>query len=121
LLGFMYSSLAFAIGGGPQPLGLLKNEMPTDMRGVGVTEHLGEKIDLSLSFKNEYDETVTLSEYFSKGKPVFLVLAYYECPTLCNTLLNSLFETFKQFEWDLGEKWEFVVVSIDPDENHLQA
>ena len=33
---------------------------------------------------------VTLGKYFTGQKPVYLMLIYYDCPTLCNTHLNTL-------------------------------
>lgn len=83
---------------------------------VGIDQRLGEKIDLSNTFTDETGKQVALQQYF-KNKPVLLVLVYYECPTLCSLHLNSMLETFKQFDWDIGDKFEFVAVSIDPEES----
>lgn len=121
LLGLLGSLSTFAIGGGPQPMGGLKNAPPIDTSDVGITEHLGDTVDLSLTFTNEVGEKVPLSHYFSKGKPVFLVMVYYNCPTLCNTHMNAMFDVFKDFNWTLGNEWQFVAVSIDPEESHVLA
>lgn len=82
---------------------------------IGIDQNLGEKIDLTNTFKDERGNTVQLGKYFGE-KPVFMVLIYYECPTLCSLHLNSLMDTFKRFDWDIGDKFEFVAVSIDPKE-----
>ena len=83
---------------------------------IGIDQNLGDKIDLTNTFKDEKGNTVTLGKYFNK-KPVMMALVYYECPTLCSLHLNGMVDTFKQFEWDVGDKFEFVVVSIDPEES----
>ena len=83
---------------------------------VGIDEKLGEKITLNNMFKDEMGNDVAIGKYFN-DKPVFLVLVYYECPTLCSLHLNALLDTFKDFEWDIGSNFEFVAVSIDPEES----
>jgi protein SCO1/2 len=93
-----------------------ENEMEKLREGVGIVEHLGESIDLNLEFQNEKGETVPLSTYFQSGKPVLLAMIYFNCPSLCNFQLNGVTETLKQMEWTTGEKYEFVVVSIEPTE-----
>jgi len=114
---------AFALGGkGPMALQKdgLKNKRPVVLDKIGIEEHLGEKIDLNLPFKDETGTDVKLGKYFT-DKPVFLLLIYYECPTLCNLHLNALIDTFRDFEWEIGDKFELVAVSIDPDESPMLA
>lgn len=121
---FLKANLVFAIGGqGPLDSSNLKgtkNTTPANLEKIGIEEHLGEKIDLSLPFIDETGKTVTLQKYFN-DKPVFMMLIYYNCPTLCNTHLNTLIQTLSDFEWKIGEKFEYVVVSIDPEESHKVA
>lgn len=112
------ASMAFAIGGkGPLEMSKsgLKNEKPRYLDDIGIEEHLGEKIDLGLEFKNSEGKSVKLKNYFAE-KPVFLMLAYYNCPTLCSLHFSSLMKSFRGFDWDIGDKFEFVAVSIDPRE-----
>ena len=120
---FIICAKSFAIGAkGPldQHKDALKNEKPIVLEKVGIDEHLGDKIDLTLPFVNETGEEVKLGKYFT-DKPVFLMLIYYECPTLCSLHLNAMMETFKSLEWSVGNQFEFIAVSIDPDENHILA
>lgn len=98
----------------------LKNKKNPVADQIGVDENLGEKIDLDLEFTDEKGQQVKLGKYFN-DKPVFLLLIYYECPTLCNLHLNALIKMLKDFEWKIGDKFEFVAVSIDPDESHKLA
>tara|TARA_Y100000768_G_scaffold388954_1_gene389229 strand:- start:7706 stop:8536 length:831 start_codon:yes stop_codon:yes gene_type:complete len=112
------STCALAIGGkGPLEMNKdgLKNTSPIVNHDIGIDEHLGDKVDLSLPFTNELGEEVPLGTYFT-DKPVFMMLIYYRCPTLCNTHLNQLMQTLKEHEYTIGNQYEFVVVSIDPNE-----
>lgn len=114
---------AFAIGGkGPLEMSKtgLKNEKPYYMDRVGIDEHLGDQIDLNLMFKDEGGNEVKLGKYFGK-KPVFLMLIYYTCPTLCNIHFSKMMKTFRDFKWDIGDNFEFVAVSIDPKETPKDA
>lgn len=118
--------LSFSIGafalGGSGPIDIAKNlkgarnEKPPFLDEIGIDEHLGDQVDLSLPFVDDRGEKVTLGKYFTGEKPVFLMLIYYDCPTLCNTHLNTLITTLKNFEWKIGEKFDFVTISIDPKE-----
>ena len=117
----LFSVAAFAIGGaGPleKAKGAIgaKNERPPFMDKVGIDEHLGESIDLTLPFVDETGKGVTLGKYFNKDIPVFMMLIYFDCPTLCNTHLNTIVTTLKNFEWEIGKEFEFVVVSFDASE-----
>ncbi len=116
---FIFSFEVFAIGGkGPMELAKsgLQNRKNPVLDKVGIDEHLGESIDLSLPFTDQFGDDVTLQKYFGK-KPVFMVLIYYECPTLCSLHLNALVETLREFEWKVGNEFDFVAISIDPEES----
>ena len=92
------------------------NEVPAEFKDVGITENLGDKLDLSLEFINSKGEKVKLGDYFSKGKPVVISLVYYACPGLCNFHLNGFVDTLKEMDWRIGEEFEYVVISFDPKE-----
>lgn len=87
-----------------------------ELAGVGITEHLGETVPLDLVFTDETGRQVRLAEYFGTGKPVILNLVYYQCPMLCNLVLNGMVNGVKGMEWLPGEKFEMVAVSINPAE-----
>lgn len=120
---FAAMPMAFGIGGkGPLELSKsgLKNEKPRYLDDIGIDENLGGSIDLGLEFKNADGKKVKLGNYFA-DKPVFLMLIYYNCPTLCNLHFSALMNSFRKFDWNIGEKFEFVAVSIDPSENPEDA
>ena len=93
-----------------------------DLSDVKITEKLGTQVDIdSLHFKDESGQDVALSNYFRKGKPVIITLVYYGCPNLCTFMLNGLSNGLRSFAWNLGEKFEIVTVSINPNEGSTLA
>jgi protein SCO1/2 len=95
----------------------LDERTPRELENVGVTEHLNNKIDLSLTFIGEDGYPHALSEYFSKDRPVLLNLVYYSCPMLCNLVLNGQTDAMRKMPWTPGKEYEVVTISIDPTEN----
>jgi protein SCO1/2 len=93
-----------------------KNTKPVELVGVDLKVPLGESIPISLQFTNEKGEIVSLSSFFQKDRPVVLSMVYYNCPTLCNFHLNGVNKVLKDLDWNAGEKFQYVAVSIDPKE-----
>ena len=102
----------------PSPV---KNEKTEILKKVEVTSELGKQLNLDIPFVNSKGESVTLRDYTKKGKPVLLSLVYFACPTLCNFHLNGVTDGLKELEWSLGDKFEYVTVSIDHNETQEQA
>jgi protein SCO1/2 len=97
---------------GPMPTGK-SNEV---LKQVDIRQRLGNQIPLDLKFRDEAGREVRLAEYFAKGKPVALTLVYYECPMLCNQVLNGAVGAFQGLSFTAGEEFEVVTVSFDPRE-----
>ena len=95
--------------------------LPDELREVGITEHLDEKIPLDLEFSDERGNPVKLQDFFSGDKPVALTLNYSNCPMLCSLQLNGLFDGLKKMAWDMGDQFEMITVSIDPLETPERA
>jgi protein SCO1/2 len=92
-------------------------EVPDELKGIEIKEHMGEQVSIeSLRFRDETGKEVLLGDYFQKGRPVLLSLVYYQCPNLCNFMLNGLVNGLKTLDWTPGEKFEIVSVSIEPQE-----
>lgn len=89
---------------------------PPELEGVDIVEHLGDTLPLDLEFENEEGETVTLGQYFDGERPVIVTLGYYNCPMLCDLVLNGLVEGLKKIPYVPGEDFDIVTVSIDPRE-----
>lgn len=93
------------------------NGLPDALQKVGIDQKLGDSLPLEAEFKNEDGNAVKLGEYFSKGRPVVLALVYYECPMLCNQVLNGLTGSLKGISLDAGKDFDVVAVSFDAREN----
>lgn len=100
---------------------LPSNQLPENLKGIGITEKLGEQIDLNLEFTNEQGQKVRLGDYFHSKKPVILSLAYYNCPNLCGIVLNAVLDGLKGLTWEPGKEFEVINVSIDPKETFQLA
>jgi protein SCO1/2 len=87
---------------------------PKELEGVAITEHLDTTLPLDLAFTDESGRTIRLGEYFDGERPVILNLVYYNCPMLCNLLLDGFVDGIRRVDWVPGEEYEIVTVSIDP-------
>lgn len=82
---------------------------------IGIDQHLGEQLPLSLVFRDEQGQQVKLEQYFG-SKPVILTLVYYECPMLCTQVLNGLVRSLRMLSFEMSRDYEVVTVSFDPRE-----
>ena len=98
---------------GPKEAGKVSTEVPEELKNVGITEKIGEFIDLNLIVSNENGEKVPLSFYFKAHKRVIISLVYFSCPGLCNFHLNGLIDTLKSVDWSPAKEFEVVAFSFD--------
>lgn len=105
------------LGAATLPVRAAEEKLPPELAGVDVTEKLGTAIDLDLQFVNESGHERPLRDYFGKGKPVILNLVYYQCPMLCNLVLNGQVSVLRELAWTAGKEFDIVTISIDPTEN----
>ncbi len=95
----------------------LAHEVPEDLEGVGITERLGESLDLSLEFVDDRGESILLGDLFDGKKPVLFTIIYYSCPSLCNFHLNGVTEAMKQMDWSVGEQFRIVALTMNHHED----
>ncbi len=81
--------------------------VPKDLQAVGVDEHLGAQLDLTMEFTADDGVTAPLGRFFGGHKPVLMAMVYYNCPSLCSYHLNSVNDTIKQLKWTTGDKFEW--------------
>lgn len=97
-------------------------EVPEEVKGIGIDEHLDLKLPLDLKFTDESGQTVELGKYFDGKRPVVLTLVYFGCPMLCGLVSNAQLEAMKQLgDWTPGDQYQAVTVSFDPRETHELA
>ncbi|HEY4363939.1 MAG TPA: SCO family protein [Bryobacteraceae bacterium] len=99
--------------GGELPPG----QVPLQLEGVGIDEHLGKPIDLNLTFIGEDGYPVPLKNFFHTGRPVIIDLVYYSCPMLCNLILNGQVEAMRDIDWTPGTQFDVVTISFNPMES----
>lgn len=103
-------------------LGLIRDhpamaQTPADnvLREIAYDQKLDEQVPLDLEFKDEEGKSVRLGDYFGR-KPVVLVMGYYECPMLCTLVLNELIKSMRVINFNVGDEFNIVTVSINPKE-----
>lgn len=94
--------------------------LPKALTDVRIDQKLDAQLPLDLVFRNENGENVRLGDYFGK-KPVVLSLVYYQCPMLCNQVLNGMVTSFRVMSFAPGEEFEVVTISFDPHETPVLA
>jgi protein SCO1/2 len=92
------------------------DDVPKALQGVAFDQRLNEQISLDLEFVDDTGRPVRLREFFN-GKPVILVLAYYQCPRLCTMVLNGLVQGMLEMPFDAGKQFNVLTVSFDPRED----
>lgn len=91
-------------------------EKPSVLKDVDLVQKLDAQVPLDARFTDETGKPVALHEYFHKGKPVVLVMMYYECPMLCSQVLNGLITSLRPLDFEPGKEFDVVGISINPKE-----
>jgi protein SCO1/2 len=89
-----------------------------------VTEHLGARLSLDLSFVDSAGQRTPLRSLFDGVHPVLLVLAYYECPQLCSLVLDATVTAMQALArqgWQVGREYKVATISFDATERIDQA
>ena len=91
--------------------------LPQALQNIGIEQKLGEQLPLETDFKREDGQQVKLGRIFESGRPVVLAFVYYECPMLCNEVLNGLTGSLKGITLEAGKDFDVVAISFDAREN----
>ena len=94
---------------------------PELTEGVDITPVVGTQVPMDTTFVDEKGKVIKLSDYLDGEKPVLLSLGYYRCPMLCDLVLNGVVDGLKGVDWDPGDKFEMITISIDPKETPTLA
>ena len=95
--------------------GVPQTSLPKPLVSVGIDQRLNDPLPADLRFRDETGREVRLGDYLGT-KPIILALVYYECPMLCNELLNGLVSSLRVLPFDAGKEFSVVAVSFNPDE-----
>src|SRR5688500_9800292 len=93
------------------------NGLPDALKTIGIEQKLGEQLPLETDVTNEDGKTVKLGSLFENGRPVVLAFVYYECPMLCNEVLNGLTGSLKGIALNAGKDFDVIALSFDAREN----
>jgi protein SCO1/2 len=99
----------------------LNNGVPKELEGIDIVEKLDNPLPLEARFIDDSGKPVVLGQYFTGKKPVLLQLGYNKCPMLCNLVLNGAFDGLKGVDWNPGQEFEVISVSVDPTEGPALA
>lgn len=93
------------------------NGLPQVLKAVGIEQKLGATLPLDTELKDENGNTVKLGDYFKAGRPTIVTFVYFDCPMLCNQVLNGLTGSLKGMSFDAGKEFDVVAISFDAREN----
>jgi len=93
-----------------------QNEKTID---VGINEHLNDTIPLDLKFYNEQGQLIKIGNYINK--PTVLSFVYFDCPGLCNPLLDGINEVVGKVDMELGVHFDVITISFNPGDSYLKA
>jgi protein SCO1/2 len=110
-----------AWGVAPAAAGERAEETPEALKNVGVTERLNSQVPLNLVFADSDGGQRSLGSLFDGTRPVLLTLNYSNCPRLCSLQLNGLVRGLEGLEWNMGDQFRVITVSIDPSESPERA
>jgi len=116
------ASVSAAQGGGGGPVygvgerEALSTDMPVEVQGVDIVEHLGDVVPLDVSLTHDSGKAVTMRELLAPGRPVLLHFGYNRCPMLCSLVLNELVRGLEEVNWSAGTEFDVVSISVNPDE-----
>lgn len=84
------------------------DESSMRMKGVAIDQKLGNRIPMKLTFKDENGNSITLKQV-ADGKPLIIDMAYFECPGICDVVLQGLTNVLDKVSATPGTKY-----SINP-------
>lgn len=87
---------------------------PQKVEQVGIYEHLDEYIRDDIQLINKDSSLVNLKSLIDK--PTVFAFIYYNCPGLCSPLLGGLAEVIDRTDMKLGEDYQVITISFNPDD-----
>jgi len=91
-----------------------------DITGIAYEQRPGERLPLERAFRDETGQPLRLSALL-EGRPLILVLGYFQCKNLCGVVRSDLFDALKKSGLTAGRDYGLAAVSIDPAETAMDA
>ncbi len=98
-----------------EPLNIMGPDPAQQFKDIKIEQHLDAQVPLELLFTNSDGQPITIAEALD-GKPAILALVYYECPMLCNIMLDGVEGVIDAMKYAIGQDYNVITVSIDPGE-----
>lgn len=90
--------------------------VPHELQGVDVEEKPNAQVPLDAPFRAEDGSEIRLRDLLRPDRPMILQLGYNRCPMLCNLVLNGAVNGLKGVDWNAGDQFDLVSVSVAPTE-----
>jgi protein SCO1/2 len=87
---------------------------------VGFDQNLGARLPLDVVLRDEQGNGFRLGELFGE-RPVVLAFVYFRCPLLCPLVERGAATAAKPLDLEPGRDYDFVFVSIDPEDTPERA
>lgn len=94
----------------------LNDGIPRKVREVTIDQKIGDSVPLNLPLTDSRGRKVKTGYFIDGKRPTIITLNYSDCPMLCNVQLNALTNTLRQLDFEIGEDFNVLTVSIDPTE-----
>lgn len=94
---------------------------PAVLSRAGFDQKLGAQLPMDVMVRDEEGQAVPLASFFGKDRPVIFTLVYYECPMLCNLVLNGVVEVLQNVAFVPGRDYDVVTLSFNQEETHILA
>ena len=94
---------------------------PDAFRSVGISQNILHKVNTDISFINQDGIEVSLNSYIGKGRSTVLNFIYFSCPMLCNLVLTGLTQTLNEGDFNIGEDFNIITISIHPGDSSQNA
>ncbi len=104
---------ALAIASSSVSAQLINKNLPEPAEGVEVVEKLDAQIPRPIMLQRSDGMAVDFWDSLDDGKPVILVLGYYDCPLICPLTFQTLVEVLSDVDFTVGEDFRVVAVSFD--------
>jgi protein SCO1/2 len=93
---------------------------PADAEALAFAQHPGAALPARVLFRDADGRALDLREA-AGGKPLLLLMGYFECPNLCPTTRASLYRALNAASLIAGQDYSLAAISIDPHETSAQA
>jgi len=87
----------------------------TNLDGVAFEQKPDALIDTAATFKDETGRSVKLADLL-QDRPTVLMIGFYQCPMLCDPLLQNMATSLKRVPMTAGKEFNVITLSIDPAE-----